>query len=98
MSRRKFEVEIKLNGHTLEVRGWAEDPVPAKVSGPPDSWCPAEGGELEDLEIRLVRKRKHGAKPGSGMYDYRELCPAVAGAQDVEDAVWERLAEDGICE
>lgn len=54
-----FTIEITYSlesdrDHTLEVKGTMTRYRPAIVSGPPDNWAPAEGGELEDLEIKLV--------------------------------------------
>lgn len=63
-----FEVEVTYSlesdrDHTLEVRGKAQPFFPAITSGPPDNWAPAEGGELEDLEIYAVYGRRRKRLP-----------------------------------
>ena len=37
----------------LQVFGTVSPFVPARTSGPPDNWCPSEGGDVEVCEIRL---------------------------------------------
>ena len=44
-----FEVEVTYGKHRLAIKGRAVAYTPAKLSGPPESCHPAEGGELEDL-------------------------------------------------
>jgi len=37
----------------LTVEGVVEPFTPANFSGPPDNWCPAEGGDVEITSIKL---------------------------------------------
>lgn len=48
--------------HEVEVRGTVTPFVPAKISGPPENCYPAEGGEVEDIEVVSV----DGAAPPVG--------------------------------
>lgn len=77
----RFEVRIGHRDRTFRVAGAAWPPLPPVTSGPPDRWRPAEGGELEDLQVFLVR----GARE-------RRLPDALAGRLDltepVSDALW----------
>lgn len=58
-----FDVTIKVDRHELHVTGMEQPFFPAKLTGHPDTWAPAEGGELEDVEVKLVRKGRERALP-----------------------------------
>jgi hypothetical protein len=44
--------------HLVQVNGQTSPCISAKTSGPPENCHPAEGGEVEDLEIFLVRDNR----------------------------------------
>ncbi len=92
MRSRGFDVEIELLGHTLDVTGTAYPYVPATVSGPPDSWAPAEGGEIEDLEVFMKHKRKAGG------WSRRQVCDGYLDAwektTDLHDKIAEKLDDE----
>ena len=100
MSAPRFDVEIQHNGHTLNVTGTETRYRPA--TGPTMEHAggePAEGGELEDLEVVLLwrapvrRWRSPLYKP---LWRRRPLCEAIteAIAPEIEDEIREKLAED----
>ncbi len=89
----RFDVEIKLHGHTLRVTGTDTPYVPA--TGPTMAHAggdPAEGGELEDLEVFMFHRRKAGG------YSQRLVCAGLVEAwektTDLTDNVKEQIADD----
>lgn len=52
-----FKWEINEREEELAISGKAAPCVSAKLTGHPDSYAPAEGGELEDLEITYADTR-----------------------------------------
>ena len=44
-------VETDINGIKVSCEVYAEPYVPARLSGHPDSWTPAEGGEIDIEEV-----------------------------------------------
>ena len=44
------EREEGLDPFLWKITGWASPIVPARTSGRPDDWYPAEGGEIEDMQ------------------------------------------------
>jgi hypothetical protein len=87
-----FDFDIVLNGHTLNAVGDATPYSPAVMylrNGDPG--YPAEGGEIEDLELwAYYRKDK------SGPWRRRKLCQAVVDANFdvVFELIEEKLAEE----
>ena len=64
----------------LEVRGSFSAYIPAKVSGPPENCYPAEGGELEDMQVfRIFPTSK------KGVYREEEISPDVLYQLLVDD-------------
>lgn len=51
---RSAQVTVSLDGHSLEVQGNFYAGTAAKVSGPPDSWCPGEPDEFEIDDVHLT--------------------------------------------
>lgn len=49
-----MSVILELNHDSVEVEYSASVYHPAKLTGHPDSWCPAEGGEIEIEEVRYT--------------------------------------------
>ncbi len=91
MASFEFDVEIKMNGHTINVMGWATAPIPALMyysNGDPGH--PAEGGELEDVEVWLYWRAPCKA------WRKRKLCQETIDARfdDIAELVWEKLAEE----
>ncbi len=89
MASFKFDVEIVLSGHTLNVMGSATPPTPAVMyltNGDPG--YPAEGGELEDLEVWLYWRAP------CKVWRKRKLCDAIVNSlydRDMPELVWEKL-------
>jgi hypothetical protein len=56
-------LEIEVDGDwellEFEVEYNAEPFVPAKFSGHPDTWCPAEGGEVEITDVLCTTTGQH---------------------------------------
>jgi hypothetical protein len=65
----------------LEIRGWAEPYVPAKLSGHPDTWEPPEGGGSGVEGIFL------NGEPWKGKLTKKE-------EQEAESALAEKFLED----
>lgn len=51
-------VETDINGIPVWCEVYAEPYVPARLSGHPDSWTPAEGGEIDIEEVFVKLKGK----------------------------------------
>ncbi len=88
----RFDVEIKICDHTLRVKGTTSPYVPA--TGPSlenAGGDPAEGGELEDLEVFMLRRHRRGG------YVQRPVCAGFVESwektTDLLDEVREALAE-----
>lgn len=54
MRRSRFDVFVKFNGHTLEVSGYMTPYLPAT------RWDPAEGADIENQTITLMKRRRDG--------------------------------------
>ena len=84
LNRIKFDVEVKSDNRRYRVEGFSTRFVPAKLTGHPDTWRPAEGGELEDVEIYMIHnERERKLKP--------ELRDNLLDDQFFADAVYEAL-------
>jgi hypothetical protein len=94
----RFDVDITLNGHMLNAMGSVTPARPAVMylrNGDPG--YPAEGGEIEDLELlAYYRKPARGGPPGP--WRTRKLCQGILDSQDhdeIAELIWEKLdAED----
>ena len=84
----RFDVELRSSGHLLRATGTTTPYVPAK--GPTMEHAggePAEGGELEDVAIFLIHRRKGGG------HSFRQLCEKTVEARDFDDEIREALAD-----
>ncbi len=72
----------------LVVSGRREPEIAAKLTGHPDTWAPADGGQLEDLEIstiggeRLARKQEDALRADARFM--RALDEAVSEAYETK--------------
>ncbi|WP_428065398.1 hypothetical protein [Candidatus Proelusimicrobium volucris] len=53
---RPYDIELDIGGLTLEVSGYYTPPTAENKSGHPDTWAPAEAGELEVMEVAAEGK------------------------------------------
>ena len=84
MNRFKFDVEIKLDGHDILVRGYAWPLIPARTDGLPEDCSPAEGGEIEDVEMFMLQGRRERRLPRALEEKYSEdpqIFEAVFGGE-----------------
>ena len=68
---RPYDIELDIGGLTLEVSGYYTPPTAENKSGHPDTWEPAEGGELEVMEVLryllvLQKRRRNLSVKGRG--------------------------------
>lgn len=78
-----FEVELTVDRHKLRATGNMTKFYPAITSGPADRWAPAEGGELEDVEVFLVRGKRE-----------RRLPEKMVDRLDLADDIYTALERD----
>ncbi len=89
MRSRAFDVEIQYNGHTLQVTGSYSPYVPP--TGPSMENAggdPAEGGEIEDMEVKVLWRSK------VGNWRRRDLCEKITASLDIDAEIWEKLDEE----
>lgn len=77
--------EVDYEEIELEIEGVATPYVPARLSGHPDNWCPAEGGEVEIEHILLDGKPWDGELTDSER-QYAEEEILEAARLDAEEA------------
>lgn len=80
----KFDIEFHFNGHDLRATGVEQPFVPA--TGPSMENVggdPADGGELEDLEVYIQRGKKE-----------RRLRDALVGKLELDDRIHEAIHEN----
>lgn len=53
-----MSMSYALNNDSVEVNFYGTPYTPARLSGHPDSWCAAEGGEIEIEEVEYKTKGK----------------------------------------
>jgi len=63
MSTHNTSIEIEIDGEWIEfefeIEFSASAFVPARLHGHPDTWCPAEGGEIEVTDVHCVTTHVH---------------------------------------
>ena len=74
---RPYDIELDVGGLILEVSGYYTPPTAENKSGHPDGWEPAEGGELEVMEVAAEGKPLK--------------CDLDAFCEAWEDQIWEKL-------
>ena len=95
-----FETTLGERDHVLRVTGAIMPIIPARgLSGPPEYAYPAEGGEIEDVQLFLIHKRKDGRlverelqDPTGALFSRLEVRIADHCAE-MEDAAEEVAAE-----
>jgi len=87
--------EVDLEEIDLEIEGVATPYSPARLSGHPDTWCPAEGGEVE-IEYVLLNGKPWDGELTDSERQYAEEELREAARIDAEEdraeaqiAAWE---------
>jgi hypothetical protein len=74
----------------LQVCGHVSHTVPARLSGHPDTWCPAEGGEVDITGVRVIEPALPDAT--------REHLAAAIMAALAESIEWRNPIEDDLAD
>ena len=77
--------------HLLEVRGEYNPIIPAKLTGDPDTWSPAEGGEIEDVKIWMCQRNRLGGKRKRKLTE--DLADKLFQSKGFEDSVREQIED-----
>lgn len=103
-----FSVEFKVNTHLLLVKGMTSPVIKAKTNCANEDSTPAEGGELEDLEVfltrRVIRPRQRGGSQSMGArrlrrkrrpyWMKRKLPEALVESLELDEQIYKALAKE----